>query len=325
MTDSGFDHESTTDDVLAGHDLSGQRILVTGASTGLGQETARSLAAHGADIVMTARTLERGADALAAVRAEAAPGATVEMVAVDLASLESIRACTKALLADGRPLNALIANAGVMACPFDTTADGFEMQFGTNHLGHFTFVNELAPLLIAGAPSRVVVLSSHGHRFANVDLDDPTFERTEYDPLIAYGRSKTANVLYAVELDRRLRDKGVRATALHPGMIVTDLGRHMTEEVIESMRRFPRPKQAPGAPRIGWKSIPAGAATSVWAAAVADPDATAARYLSDCNIQGLRGPDDPGEGVLAYAVDPANAQALWAASERLVGQSYPLG
>jgi len=322
MTRNEFGHDTTTDEVLEGVDLSGQRILVTGASTGLGQETARALSAHGADVVMTARTAERGKAALEAVRAAAAPGASVELAEVDLASLASVRACTARLLADGRPLNVLIANAGVMACPQGTTTDGFETQFGTNHLGHFAFVNELVPLLVDSAPARIVLLSSHGHRFSDVDLDDPHFERTEYDPLIAYGRSKTANVLFAVELDRRLRDRGVRATALHPGMIMTDLGRHMTEEIIGSLRRHPRPE---GEARVGFKPIPAGAATSVWAAAVADPAATGGRYLSDCNVQDVRRPDEPGEGVLAYAVDPDTARALWAKSEELVGRAYPPG
>jgi NAD(P)-dependent dehydrogenase (short-subunit alcohol dehydrogenase family) len=220
--------ETTTDELLEGRDLSGQRVLITGGSAGLGRETARALGAHGADVVIAVRDLAKGERAAAPVRAGAAPNASVELIELDLASLASVRACADRLLAEGKPLDVLIANAGVMACPQGTTKDGFETQFGTNHLGHFVFVNRLVPLVVAGAPSRIVALSSSGHRMSDVDLDDPGFERTPYDPWVAYGRSKTANVLFALALDRRLRDRGVRACAVHPGGIQTELGRHLT-------------------------------------------------------------------------------------------------
>jgi NAD(P)-dependent dehydrogenase (short-subunit alcohol dehydrogenase family) len=139
-----------------------------------------------------------------------------------------VRTFADGVLADTDRLDLLVANAGVMASPRGGTEDGFETQFGTNHLGHFVLVNRLVPRLIGSAPARVVVLSSAGHRIPDVDLDDPGFERTRYDPWVAYGRSKTANVLFAVELDRRLRDQGVRAMAVHPGKIATELGRHLT-------------------------------------------------------------------------------------------------
>ena len=167
------------------------------------------------------------------VRADAANGGSLELVQLDLASLESVRACADALVNDGRGFDLVIANAGVMATPFGKTADGFETQFGTNHLGHFVLVNRIASLMRPGA--RLVNLSSAGHQISDVDLDDPNFERAPYDAWSAYGRSKTANTLFAVEFDRRHKDRGVRATAVHPGGIQTELGRHMTPEVMQQM------------------------------------------------------------------------------------------
>ena len=243
MTNNSYSRETTTDELLEGVDLSGRRVLITGASAGLGAETARALAAHGASVVMAVRDPAKGERAADAVRNAAAPNASVELRVIDLASLASVRACADQLLAEGAPLHVLIANAGVMACPQGATEDGFETQFGTNHLGHFVFVNRLAPLLVAGAPSRAVVLSSSGHRFSEVDLDDPGFERTPYDPWVAYGRAKTANALFAVALDRRLRDRGVCACAVHPGGIQTELGRHLTPETMRLLGAAP-PRQA---------------------------------------------------------------------------------
>ena len=187
---------STTDDVLDGIDLSGKHILVTGVSAGLGVETARTLAAHGAQVTGAARDLDKARAATEQVRAGAAPRGGLELVELDLASLASVRACADALLKIGKPFDLVIANAGVMACPKGVTRDGFETQFGTNHLGHFVLVNRIASLFKPG--SRLVNLSSAGHRFADVDLADPNFEHTPYEEFVAYGRSKTANVLFAV-------------------------------------------------------------------------------------------------------------------------------
>src|SRR6266478_3062452 len=210
-----FGPTSTTEDVLAGIDLQGKRILVTGVSAGLGVETARSLAAHGAQVVGAARDLKKAEAVSALVRKDAeANGGSFELVALDLASLKSVRACAEGLLKKGEPFDVVIANAGVMATPFTYTADGFEMQFGTNHLGHFVLVNRIAPLIRAGG--RLINLSSAGHRYSNVDLQDTNFERTPYEPFVAYGRSKTANILFAVAFDRRHRGRGVRAAAVHP-------------------------------------------------------------------------------------------------------------
>src|SRR5216683_3122312 len=229
-----FGFESTTDEVLEEIDLSGKRVVVTGVSAGLGVETARTLVAHGATVVGTARDLTKARRALAEAFSQKPGDPPVDLVEADLASLSSVRKAAADLLARAKPFDVIIANAGVMACPQGKTQDGFETQFGTNHLGHFVFVNRLVPLLNRGA--RVVTLSSAGHQISDVDLEDPNFARTEYQPFTAYGRSKTANILYAVALDSRLKGRGVRATSIHPGGIQTELGRHMTPELMEQMR-----------------------------------------------------------------------------------------
>src|SRR6202171_602440 len=225
---------STADEVLSGIDLHGKRVLVTGVSAGIGVETARALAAHGAQVTGAVRDLEKAAAATAQVQKDAAAnGGSFELVALDLASLKSVRACADELLARGEAFDVVIANAGVMATPFRHTVDGFETQFGTNHLGHFVLVNRIAKLLRAGG--RLVNVASSGHRFSNVNLDDPNFERTPYDPFLAYGRSKTANILFAVAFDQRYRGRDIRAAAVHPGGIRTELGRHMDAAQLENM------------------------------------------------------------------------------------------
>jgi len=314
-----FSAESTTDEVLDGVDLTGQRFLVTGVSAGLGVETARTLLAHGASVVGTARDLAKADRALAEVRDAVQPGASLEVIEVDLASLASVRRGADALLAKGEQFDVVIANAGVMACPFGTTEDGFETQFGTNHLGHFVFVNRVVPLI--RQPGRIVLLSSAGHRRSDVDLMDPGFTRTEYDPWQAYGRSKTANVLFAVALDARLRDQGIRATALHPGGISTELGRHLTPEIMESMRAMAAAPPLPGAPRARRKSVPQGAATTVWAACVADPDEIGAQFLEDCHVAAINDTEAMG-GVKSYALDGAHADQLWTLSEQMVDETF---
>ncbi len=238
---------------MEGVDLSGQRILVTGVSAGLGVETARALAAHGASVVGPARDLGKAAKATAHI-----PG--LELVELDLASLASVRACADALNAAGKPFDRVIANAGVMATPKGTTADGFETQFGTNHLGHFVLVNRIAGLIKDGG--RLVNLSSSGHRFSDVDLDDPNFEHTPYTEFGAYGRSKTANVLFAVEFDFRHKGRGVRAAAVHPGGIRTELSRHMPPAMLEQLRASITANRPEGEPEFRYKSVPQGAAAS---------------------------------------------------------------
>src|SRR5258708_8259468 len=225
---------STADEVLSGIDLHGKRILVTGVSAGIGVETARALAAHGAQVVGAVRDIAKAEAATAQVRKDAAAnGGSCELVALDLASLKSVRACADELLARGEAFDVVIANAGVMATPFGHTVDGFETQFGTNHLGHFVLVNRIASLIRKGG--RLVNLSSAGHRRANVNLKDPNFERTPYDPMVAYGQSKTANILFAVAFDARHLGRGVRAAAVHPGAIHTELGRYMNAGQLQNL------------------------------------------------------------------------------------------
>jgi NAD(P)-dependent dehydrogenase (short-subunit alcohol dehydrogenase family) len=324
MTMAGpFGATSTTDDVLADKDLSGKRVLVTGVSAGLGIETARVLAAHGAQVVGAARDLAKAERATGGVRAQAADGGGLELVELDLASLKSVRACADALLAAGKPFDVVIANAGVMRTPFGHTADGFETQFGTNHLGHFVLVNRIASLIAPGG--RLVNLASSGHRYSDVDLDDPGFERTPYDPMIAYGRSKTANILFAVEFDRRHKARGVRATAVHPGGIKTELDRHMAPGELESLvAQINAQLAAEGHPPFQLKTIPQGAATSVWSAFVAPAEHVAGRYSENCQLsEFIEGPVSPvSPGVRRYALDPEHAKALWAKSEEMVGESF---
>jgi len=321
-----FGATSTTEDVLFGINLRGKRIFITGVSAGLGVETARSLAAHGAHVVGAARDLEKAEAATAQVRKGAeANGGSFDLVALDLASLKSVRACAEGLLKKGEPFDVVIANAGVMATPFGYTLDGFETQFGTNHLGHFLFVNRIAPLIRAGG--RLINLSSAGHRISNVDLQDPNFERTPYDPLVAYGRSKTANILFAVAFDQRHRKRGVRAAAVHPGVIQTELGRYMDPSLLQNLtQQIDRQLTAEGKGPFRWKTIPQGAATSVWAGVVAPADEIGAKYCENCHV-GHIAPDHViitgvSEGVRGYALDPKNAEALWKKSEEMVGESF---
>src|ERR1700712_926599 len=283
ITAETFGATSTTDDVLKGMDLSGKRIFVTGVSAGLGVETARILVAHGAHVVGAARDLDKAGAATEQVRAGAAHGGSLELVQLDLGSVASVRACASALLAKGELFDLAIANAGVMACPEGVTQDGFETQFGTNHLGHFVLMNTLVPLFKPG--SRLVNLSSAGHRFADVDLEDPNFDHTTYDEWVAYGRSKTANILFSVEFDRRHRDAGVRATAVHPGAIKTELSRYMTPETTQKMiDQINVGNSGSSQPAFQYKTVPQGAATSVWAGLVAEADAVGGRYCEDCNV-----------------------------------------
>jgi len=317
-----FGEKSTTEEVLAGVDLTGKRILVTGVSAGLGVETARALIAHGADVVGAARDVAKAERATTEVRAAAEAGnGAFSIVELDLASLASVRACADALNADGRPFDVIIANAGVMVPPFGHTADGFETQFGTNHLGHFVLINRIAPLLKHGG--RLVNLSSAGHRYSDVDLDDPNFEHTPYEPWIGYGRSKTANILFAVEFDRRHRDRGIRAAAVHPGGIQTELGRHMDEgQMAALVASINETAAQAGTPAFEFKTIPQGAATSVWAAVVADPADVGGKYCEDCHVAELQEGEGIRSGVRPYALDTEHAKSLWAKSEELVGERF---
>lgn len=323
---SVFGAKSTTEEVLAGVNLKGQRILVTGVSAGLGIETARALVAHGADVVGAARDLKKAEAATAEVRkAAAASGAQFELVELDLADLASVRACADALVARGELFDVVIANAGVMATPQWRTKDGFDMQFGTNHLGHFVLVNRIAPLIKDGG--RFVSLASSGHRFSDVDLEDPNFDHTEYAPFVAYGRSKTANILFAVEFDRRHRHRGVRATAVHPGGIYTELSRHMGEDGLKPLLdSINKTLAEQGHPPFEFKTVPQGAATSVWAGVVASGEEVGAKYCENCHVSHEVADDveitPVSEGVRHYALDTERAKALWVKSEEMVGERF---
>jgi NAD(P)-dependent dehydrogenase (short-subunit alcohol dehydrogenase family) len=322
-----FSATSTTEEVLFGINLQGKRILLTGVSAGIGVETARSVAAHGAQVVGAARDLAKAETATVQIRkdAAAANGGSFTLVELDLGNLASVRACADELLAKAAPFDVVIANAGVMATPFGHTVDGFETQFGTNHLGHFVLVNRIAPLIRSGG--RLVNVSSSGHRFSNVDLEDPNFVRTPYEPFVAYGRSKTANILFAVAFDERHRKNGIRAAAVHPGAIQTELARHMDPSQMHALiDQISKQLAAEGKPPFKFKTIPQGAATSVWAGVVAPADEIGGRYCENCHVSHIVPDDVPitpvSEGVRGYALDPSTAAALWKKSEELVGESF---
>lgn len=312
----------TADDVLSDVELRGKRFLITGVSSGVGVETARSLVARGATVVGTVRDVAKATEPTAPIRDAARAGqGTLALVALDLASLASVRECADKLLADGRAFDGVITNAGVMATPRGKTADGFETQFGTNHLGHFVLVNRIASLIAAGG--RLVSLSSNAHRGSDVDLDDPNFVHTPYDRWLAYNRSKTANALFAVAFDHRHRAHGVRASAVMPGTSDTGLMRHLSkEELDEVMARIDADRAAAGVGPLKLKTVEQMAATPVWAAVVADGDKVGGLYLENCHVAGID--DVPGirDGVMSYALDPHRAELLWAKSEELVGERF---
>ena len=328
-----FGKSTTTDEVLEGIDLSGRRVVITGAASGLGRESARTLAAHGASVTVLARSAERAAGAVAEIEG-LVPGAEVEPGVVDLADLSTVRSFAEDYLATHDAVDVLINNAGVMACPFGRTVDGFETQFGTNHLGHFLLTALLAPALLRGTSPRVVTLTSAGHSRSDVDLADPNFDSTEYSPWVAYGRSKTANALFARELARRAGSRGLLSFSVHPGGIFTDLGRHLNEELMNEMATFAKARAAASAPEgdhptgddvaafgFEWKSIEAGAATQVWAATAPELAAHNGAYLADCGL-GVLGADPGVNGFLPYLLDDDHAAALWDLSEELVGTPF---
>lgn len=323
---STFGAKSTTDDVLAGIDLRGKRVFITGVSAGLGIETARALAARGADVIGTARDLDKAHSATKVVRDAAEHGGgTFKIIHLDLADLASVRAVSDAMVAGGQPFDLVVANAGMMATPFAHTKDGFEMQFGTNVLGHFLLANRLAPLMREGA--RLIVLSSNGHRFADIDLDDPNFAHTPYDPWAAYGRSKTGDALLAVAFDARHRHRGVRASSVHPGVILTELTRHMDPAAFQAaFAAMHEQHMALGLAPFEVKTPAQGAATTVWAGITADAGAIGGQYCEDCHVAEVLADDavvSPfSAGVRPYAIDPARADALWALAETLVGQRF---
>ena len=305
--------ETTTDDVIAGVDLHGRTAVVTGATTGLGRETARALASAGARVVVCGRTVEKCEASAEAIRATE-PDADLAVQSFDLADLATVRDGADALLANHPSIDILVNNAGVMFTPEGKTAQGFETQFGTNHLGHFVLTNRLMPALLAPSSSRVVNLSSAGHGFSDIRWDDINFARDGYDKFNAYGQSKTANVLFSVGLDRRRSGEGLHSNAVHPGMIMTDLARHMVDGDMEEMgaRAAQRAQAGNGGGMPSFKTVEQGAATSVWAAVSSELDGVGGRYLDDADI------GTPAD----YAVDTDAADRLWTLSEEMVDESF---
>jgi len=314
---SPFGAKSTAREVVAGHDLSGRTAIVTGAATGIGVETARALALAGAEVIIAARKPDLGEEVANAINEEVG-SKRVSFGMLDLSSLAAVRHFANVW--GDRRVDLLINNAGVMASPLMRTADGFEMQFGTNHLGHFLLSVLLAPNLVAGAKasgkrSRLVSLSSIGHRRAGVNFDDPNYEHRDYDKWEAYGQAKTANSLFAVGFDQRFKDQGVNANAVMPGGIMTPLQRHMSIEEQRAMGWLDENDK----PREGFKSTEQGAATSVWAAVGDELEGVGGLYLEDCNQAVPWSQERPWNGVMPHALDPEAADRLWDLSVKTVG------
>lgn len=296
--------------VVEGIDLSGKTCVITGASSGLGRESARALAAAGAHVILAARNQSALAEAAAWVLAEV-PGATTSTVELDLTALSSVRAAATEIGDLTPAVHVLMNNAGVMFTPFDRTRDGFELQIGTNHFGHFELTRLLVPQLTAARKARVVILSSGGHVLGDVSFDDPNWERREYDKFVAYGAAKTANILHAIEADRRLRDLGIRVYAVHPGTVATSLARYMSREDFSDLRKLVvansalRGETSNG--RLDFATPEQGAATQVWAAVSPELADRGALYLEDCGI---------GEAA-PYTRDEQRAAEFWTLSEKL--------
>jgi len=303
---SGFGYRSTADDVLKGIDLTGKRALVTGGYSGLGLETTKALAKAGAEVVVPARRPEVAAEALSGISG-------VEVDTLDLADLESVRSFSDRFLASGRSLDLVIDNAAVMACPETRVGPGWEAQFATNHLGHFALVNRLWPAIAAAGGGRVVSVSSTGHRRSDIRWDDLQFEQG-YEKWAAYGQAKTANVLFAVQLDALGKDSGIRAFALHPGGIITPLQRHLPREEMVAAGWI---DEKTGAVNELFKTPEQGAATQVWAATSPQLDGLGGVFCEDCDIAEVSDGDAP--GVRPYAVDPDSAARLWTVSAELTG------
>jgi len=304
---SGYDAQSTADDVLAGIDLSGKLAVVTGGYSGLGLETTRALTKAGARVVVPARRPDAAREALAGIDG-------VEVDTLDLGDLESVRAFAERFLASGRSIDLMIDNAGIMACPETRVGPGWEAQFATNHLGHFALVNRLWPAIAPGA--RVVSVSSRAHHFSGMRWDDVQWAQG-YDKWEAYGQAKTANVLFAVHLDRLGAERGVRAFSLHPGGIHTPLQRHIPKE--EMIERGWIDEDGTLLNPGSFKTPEQGAATQVWAATSPQLDGMGGVYLEDCDIAEPAVDGDVSGGVKSWATDPEQAARLWELSAELTG------
>ncbi|MBQ74917.1 MAG: short-chain dehydrogenase [Gammaproteobacteria bacterium] len=305
-----------SEEVAGDTDLSGKLVVVTGGSAGLGIETIRVLAKCGAKVVSTVRDQEKGQIALETVK-KSVPDADVELAILDLFDLDSVRKCGKEIAENFPKIDILINNAGVMAAPLSRTKEGLEIHLGTNFLGHYVFTKYLINNVIQAAPSRIINLTSSAHRLSPYRLDDPFFEKEEYHKLTAYGQSKTASVLFALELDRRYKDRGVRTTAVHPGLINTELGRHFSEEEVAFLQT--------GIPEgLSMKDVSQGAATTVWAATTPDFDNLAGKFCEDCAVADeIDDPDEHERGVMPHALDMGVAATLWDLGEQWSGEKFP--
>jgi len=303
----------TVDQVLFGVDLTGKICVITGATSGLGLMTAQGLASAGAIVVLAGRDQERLRSAAEAITTEASTAA-VETAELELDSLASVRSAAVEISGRFPRVDILINNAGVMFTPYQQTKDGFELQLGVNHLGHFELTRRLVPLLLNAGSARVINLSSDGHKIFDIDLDDPNWEHRPYDKFKAYGAAKTANVLFTVALDVRYRDSGVRSFAVHPGTVATALSRYMSKGDMKAMMGLGSADRDPSAapPRLEVIPVEQGAATSLWAAVSDELADLGGLYLADCAIS---------ENVAPQAVDPQRAEQLWTISERLCGST----
>ena len=314
---SGFGFATTAEEALGGKELSGKTAIVTGGYAGIGLETTRVLSAAGATVIVPARSAEKA-------RANLLGIPRVELAEFDLLDPASIDAFAEGFLAGGRPLDLLINNAGIMACPQACDLRGNETQFSANHLGHFRLTLRLWPALVRARGARVVALTSRGHRFSGVHFDDPNFERRPYDKWAAYGQSKTANALFALGLDRRGEADGVRAFSVHPGGILeTDLARHLNDDDLKGFGIFRRPdgRFEPGPESAhGLKNVAQGAATTIWCSTSPRLDGMGGVYCEDCDVSAVV----PGDimtptGIAPHACDPEPAERLWAMSETMTG------
>jgi NAD(P)-dependent dehydrogenase (short-subunit alcohol dehydrogenase family) len=314
-----FNGRTTSEEIVADLDLTGKTIVVTGTSAGLGYEAARVLAGAGAEVVMVARNPAKNEEAAARIKA-GQPDAKLKLYTMNLGEMASVRRVAAEILAAHPEIHALINNAGIMGGPYVVTSDGLELHWATNHIGPFLLTNLLYPALKAAAPSRIVILSSAGHRMPGFDLDDLNFKKRDYDYSLAYCQSKRANVLHAVALTRRLAGTGVTANAVHPGAIRTEVFRDLTEDHVQGAFAW---SAASGSPE---KSPTQGAATEIWAAVSPDLDGVSGVYLEDCHIAEHIPSDDYGAaGVIDEALDPETAERLWDVSEEIVGERFVLG
>lgn len=309
-----FNAASTAAQVMAGVDLRGKLAIVTGGYSGLGLVTSRSLADAGAQVIVPARDLARAHAALDGVE-------RVKVLEMNLIQPGSVAAFSRRLVDRGEPVSLLINCAGVMASPLMRDPDGHESQFATNHLGHYRLTCGLWPVLIAAGQARVVSMSSRGHQIAGIDFDDIDFLHRPYDKWMAYGQSKTANALFALALDKRGRDHGVRSFSLHPGQILTDLSRHLSSAEIAAFDVLDEHGQQRLNPETGLKTPEQGAATGLWCATSAMLSDMGGVYCEDCNIAALNDSETGRSGVARWAADPEYAERLWRASEAFTGMT----